>query len=438
MPVGVLLVQPGERQDPGLVPRPSNDLNSDRQPRLREAARHRQGGKPCKISPGSQRIGVGERGLQLVGQLRGDDGHRRGYQEIVPAEHLVECLLNQATRLHRSHVVHAGDALRGVAGPPRRGLDELTHAAGRDQRLERRRCLHDDYENCGLVVGVVGELCVGNRHPESGEFPYRLFERRGHVGVIDLSEVGTNHANAVAPRIGRFVHLLTRRRVALGGGIAGVGPGNRLQDEAAIFGGPRHGTDLVHRPREGHRSGPRHTTVRGTETGHSVERRRAQDRSPGLGADRESDQGRRSGGTGAGRRAAAPPPAVPGVARRAARGSAGRVVPEPSRELDHGELRHENGTGVAKAADDRRVFGKHLTAERTCPPAGRNAPGREKILGAVGDSMKRPAVVTGSDLLLGAPRFLERALPSQRRNRVERLSGRFQASERRFRESNRR
>src|SRR5437667_4231235 len=84
------------------------------------------------------------------------------------------------------------------------------------------------------------------------------------------------------------------------GKIAGVRPGDGLQNEKRILDGARHGAELIERPAESHGAGARHAAVGGPQSGDAATHARADDAAAGFAANRETDQPRRSGGAGAG------------------------------------------------------------------------------------------------------------------------------------------
>src|SRR5687768_6365016 len=75
-----------------------------------------------------------------------------------------------------------------------------------------------------------------------------------------------------------------------GGGIGGLGTGDRGEHEAAVLRGARERTQLVRRPAQGHGAMATHSAVRGPESGDPAERRWKLDRAPCFRADGERYQ----------------------------------------------------------------------------------------------------------------------------------------------------
>src|SRR3989442_15117642 len=89
----------------------------------------------------------------------------------------------------------------------------------------------------------------------------------------------------------------------------------------------------------------------------------------------------------------------------------GLTVAHAPGQLDHRELRAEDGARLLELPDHRRIEIEALLAERRRAPRRRDAARRrQQILGAIGDAVERPTVAAGGDLLLGPPRLLHRAL----------------------------
>ena len=80
--------------------------------------------------------------------------------------------------------------------------------------------------------------------------------------------------------------------------IAGVRPGDGLQNEQRIFDGAGHGAELVERPAESHRAGARHAAISGAQPGDAATHAGADDAAAGLASNREADEACCCCGTG--------------------------------------------------------------------------------------------------------------------------------------------
>ena len=142
---------------------------------------------------------------------------------------------------------------------------------------------------------------------------------------------------------------------------------------------------------------------------------------------------RRSGG-GAARPARRIPGILGGARRRGGRG----VVAERAGQLDHRKLGDEDRARVVQASDDDRVVVDDLVLEEAAAPGRRSAPGGEQVLDAVRNSLKRPALLPGSEVLFDGVGLRERALPREVHDGVQLAALGLQARERRLRQRDRR
>jgi hypothetical protein len=76
------------------------------------------------------------------------------------------------------------------------------------------------------------------------------------------------------------------------GHVARVGPAQRRQHQEGVLDAPRHRPQLVERPAQRHRAGPRHPSERWTQPGHPAAHRRGHDATAGLAAQRVADAAR--------------------------------------------------------------------------------------------------------------------------------------------------
>src|SRR2546421_9250536 len=95
------------------------------------------------------------------------------------------------------------------------------------------------------------------------------------------------------------------------------------------------------------------------------------------------------------------------------------VVTEAARQLDHGQFGDQDSPGGAELMDHSGVVIEDLLAVGLGSPGGRDAPGGEKVLGAVGDAVQQPAVTAGADLPVGGLGLLEGALARDGDNSAE-------------------
>ena len=89
------------------------------------------------------------------------------------------------------------------------------------------------------------------------------------------------------------------------------------------------------------------------------------------------------------------------------------------RQRAHRELRDEDRAGVAQPLDDGGVVVEDLILKRAGAPRRRDALGREQVLRAPGDAVKRPSVSAGADLAIGLRRLRQREILGQRDDAVQ-------------------
>jgi len=107
-----------------------------------------------------------------------------------------------------------------------------------------------------------------------------------------------------------------RDRAVGAGRIFRIVPGNRLQQDRAIFDRPGHRTGMIEGERIGVDAGTADEPVGRLQPDDAAQRRRAADRTAGIGAERGRDKPGGNCRPGAARRAAGEVIAVPWVARR--------------------------------------------------------------------------------------------------------------------------
>jgi hypothetical protein len=87
-------------------------------------------------------------------------------------------------------------------------------------------------------------------------------------------------------------------------------------------------------------------------------------------------------------------------------------------ELDHGQLGAQHRPRRLELPDHRGVEVEALLPIRRGAPRGGRGRRGEKILGAVGNAVERPAPAAGGDLALGTPGLSQRVLTHHRDHRV--------------------
>ena len=107
-----------------------------------------------------------------------------------------------------------------------------------------------------------------------------------------------------------------RDRAIGAGRIFGIMPGDRLQEDRAILDGPRHRTGMIEGEGIGVDAGTADEPIGRLQPDDAAQRRRAADRTAGIGAERARDKPGGNCRPGAARRAAGEVIAVPWVARR--------------------------------------------------------------------------------------------------------------------------
>src|SRR5207244_7312810 len=108
-------------------------------------------------------------------------------------------------------------------------------------------------------------------------------------------------------------------------------------------------------------------------------------------ADREWHETGSDCGTRATRGPAGPVLDVPGVAAGALKRRARVAVTATAGELDHRELRRENGAALLELRDDGRVLADDLIAIGRGAPRRPRAASRQHVLRAIRDRGERPA-----------------------------------------------
>ena len=233
----------------------------------------------------------------------------------------------------------------------------------------------------------IGDADRRDQCAEAGENLRGRTDRRGHLGVDPVEVMVLRNAHP-QPGDRALEHAqVVRNAAAARRRVARVVPRHDLEDQRRVGDRSRQRTQVVHRPRQRHRPGAAHATVRRLETGDAATRGRQPDGAAGVAAERRE---RESGGHRGGRAAARAPGAVAGLPR---------VVPERAhRQLRHVQLAQGDGAGFAqprhRGAFDRRgeVFAS-LRAAR-----GRQAWHVAEVLVRERHAVQRAATSTGREL----------------------------------------
>ena len=98
----------------------------------------------------------------------------------------------------------------------------------------------------------------------------------------------------------------------------------------------------------------------------------------------------------------------------------------PQCESAQGQLRHQDGARLFEATHHGRVFSDDLVPVRSGAPRSAVALGRQQILGAPRDAVKRAAVCAVRNLTIRPGRILERLITDQRYDGLQRRAVPFQ------------
>ncbi len=354
----------------------SGDLKTHGQSPAVEAARDRERRQPRQVE-GSRGPNVRERHLldgRLEAELRlflfgGGRRKRRRQQriEVMRGKCLANGTGDEGPRPQRPQVVLAAHHRAGNQQRSDVRGDALW--LGAEPRRVIGRSLGGDDAELGRQCG--GEL--RNRHAD-GNGPH-LVERidgglkgLGHVWLtrIDRWPAEDAEAKPFDPRVQRDQ------------AIHSWGVGNDVHRRRGTRNRRRQGTEVVERPRQRLASGARNHVIGGLEPDDTTERGRNADRPAGIGA---QGHGKDPGGNGcAGPTAGAawdssPVPRVRG-------GSAG----DATREFVGGGLTHDDGIGGAQSPHHFGVGARGSVGIRRRSASGGEAPHRQDVLDADGDS----------------------------------------------------
>ena len=234
---------------------------------------------------------------------------------------------------------------------------------------------------------------VGHSHladvcAQCAELPGRLTDGRDDL-CIDVVEVvargdsDPEPANAAIDASQVVGHRSPARR-----GVGRVPAGDDAQHERGIAHRTRHRSEMIVRPRERHRAGPAHATVRRLEADDAAAGGRQADRAAGVaaeGAQGESGCDRRAGAARRPSRAVAVPPGILDVTVMSV------VAERPQRQLRHVGLAQRDG---ARGHESRHRRARPLADEvvaRACPARGRQSRRRAQVLPGHRHAVERPA-----------------------------------------------
>ena len=240
---------------------------------------------------------------------------------------------------------------------------------------------------------------------------------RGVHGLLDVLRgrdvilpVMAQNADPEPPQILSERLPVPRNRSTQAARVLRVVAGQGLQHQRAVLHRPAERPAVVERVGVGDHAGATHQTERGHQAGDTAERRRAPDRSSGIGAERHRDQAGRDGGSRACGGAAREVREVPGVAR----GRPRQIERRPRvRHLVGGQLPEQHGAGLVELRGRGSVLGGDPVDEDARVRGGQDASRIVDVLEGEGDSVQGSTRPARGDLGLGllglAPRQIERA-----------------------------
>src|SRR5690348_5495227 len=181
-----------------------------------------------------------------------------------------------------------------------------------------------------------------------------------------------------------------------------------MEHENGIFYAARHRSELVERPAESHGSRSRYPAISRAKAGDSATRARGNDASAGLASNGKPNQSGGDGSAGAGARAGRSFFEKPGIHRL----SAEPCVVEG--ECAKTQLGNKHRAGIVQSFGYGCIFGGCAIPEGLGAVGCWNSCGVEKIFGAPRDSVQRPAIFAGSNLLVRLPGLPECQFGSKR------------------------
>src|SRR4029079_5349679 len=215
----------------------------------------------------------------------------------------------------------------------------------------------------------------------------------------------TDDADAHALEIG-FQTLAIERHRAIGtSGVVRVVPGDRLQEQGAIFGRPGDRPAMIEAVRVRDDAAPAHAAVCRFEAGDPAERRRYAHRSSGVGSERRRDESRRDSRTRTAARSAGEAREIPRGSRRWPWQSEGRTAVG---EFVRRELADEHCACSIELLHDRRIVPGNVSFEEARMSRRAYAGGLDYVLQPDRNAVERAAITARCALAVAVRRLLLR------------------------------
>ena len=304
--------------------------------------------------------------------------------------------MSEAVHHYEGHVAtFTGDGLMALFGAPIAHEDSARRAVAAALRMqaaleeygggiERRHgvgCRFRVGLNTGpVVVGTVADdlrmdfTAIG----DTVNLAARMEQAAGPGSVL-ISE--PTHRAVEHPLVERHAAAARRR-------VVSIVPRDDRHESRRI--GDRAGqrSEMVERPRQRHRAGAAHATVRGLEAHDAAARRGQPDGAAGVAAQRTEREPRGHGGRRAAAGAAGAVAGLPRILDVAVMG----VVPERAhRQLGHVQLAERHRAGLAQARDRRALDRRRKVLARHGAARGRKARHVAEILVGEGHAVERAA-----------------------------------------------
>src|SRR5579885_2205703 len=129
VPVGVVLIGASGADDAEIVSRARNELETDGQALIGEAAGNADRRQSAEIADGAQRIGIVQTGLEVEIERSGRNRLGSCCKDVKGAEKQINLLLQTLANFKRSQIVGRGNLLIHIPGDLAQRVRKFTNAA---------------------------------------------------------------------------------------------------------------------------------------------------------------------------------------------------------------------------------------------------------------------------------------------------------------------
>jgi hypothetical protein len=417
MPLRRRLVSLSQPQHQFLPPLRSSNLQTNRQPAFRKAARHRDSRQSPNIErPGvaqqlkfrrTQRVGISSK----IGNRRRWDGHRRRNQQIHIGKELMRAAPFHIQLAPPLNILRGRNFLASPNAP-----QSLWLIKGRRQRNRRGVISVRLGRLHSAVRGDVDPYVPNIRH-QRPDYDQSLLHGRANFVIKIVKKIIPRNTNTKILSLITQARNVIRHRNLSAASVKRIVSRDRLQHNRRIANSRSQRPNMIQRPRKRNHPASRHAPISRLDPHTPAQRRRFANRTSRVGPNRRITKPGSDGRRGSTGRPSGNMPCVPGVVNIAE--ETDQRTPAVS-ELVQIVLAQHHRTGLPQPPHNFRIFGRNAMLKHRAGSRSARARSIDQVFQGDRNPMQKPAPFTTRDLRLRRPRLRQSRLGSHGDKSVKR------------------